>query len=505
MATNDPNYVLNYFSWDAAKINQQIKEWATAYLRPALINTGRILPLNESDQDQWLALQELSDEQDAKILGGRSRVSELEPNKHALAVVPNAPEAYNFPRYQKEELPNGCTALWHHRDVVPKVDIILECAAKYYDDPVDKQGLNDFVFDLLLEGTKQLDATAFAQAVESRGMSLETRPGHIIMSMFSEDLPFGLELLNQMVTDAAFDSESIERVREQIVADIRSYWDDPLEYVEQRSREAIYGAHPYSKNPQGTLKTVRSITEGDLRNAYKKYLTPQGARLSIVGDLSAYDVPKLVAKTLNSWSGSAFERASFPPLDPISKKTVNYPVHRDQIVLGFAGLSVARTDAAYEPLLIFDQYFTGGLEGSMSSRLFLLREQTGLFYTISGSLVMGAAEQPGMIYVRTLVSQENVALFKKIMNGLLENASKEISQEAFELAKNNIVSGLVDHFESGIEIAQAFLFLEKYKLPQDYFSTLNARMQGITLEQTKKIVDQYLDVNKLVTIQIGRI
>lgn len=504
LATNDPNYLLDHFAWDAQKMGDQIKQWAKTYLRRTVMNTGFVVQLDESDADQWLALQELSDEQDARILSQRVRESRLEPHRYAHLVHPGKPAPFTYPSYAKETLANGCSLLWHHREILPKIDLILEFKAKYYDDPIDKQGLNDFVFDMLLEGTKQLDATAFAQAVESRGMSVEVRPGHIMMSMFPEDFAFGLELLGQMVTDAVFDPDAIERVREQMLADIRGYWDDPLEYVEQRVREAVYGKHPYSKNPQGSIKSIESITRQDLIAAYKKYVTPHGARLAVVGDLQKYDLQKVVANALGSWQGVEFEPVSFPSLDFLQKKVVNYPVNRDQMVFGFGGLSVARHDSAYEPLLIFDQYFTGGLEGSMSSRLFLLREETGLFYTIGGSLIMGAAEQPGMIYIRTLVSQENIAEFQNVINEIFKNAGEEITPQAFEQARNNILNGLVDHFESGVEIAQAFLFLEKFNLPADYFATLGARLGTVTLEHTRSVVKQYLDINKMVVVKIGR-
>ena len=53
---------------------------------------------------------------------------------------------------------------------------------------------------------------------------------------------------------------------------------------------------------------------------------------------------------------------------------------------------MARKDPDYDALALFDQILEGN---SMNSRLFALREQTGLFYTISGSLVINAKEQPG--------------------------------------------------------------------------------------------------------------
>ena len=50
------------------------------------------------------------------------------------------------------------------------------------------------------------------------------------------------------------------------------------------------------------------------------------------------------------------------------------------MVVGFAQLSVKRTDPDYDALLLFDQVFGGGVLGVLSSSLYQLREQSGLFY-----------------------------------------------------------------------------------------------------------------------------
>ena len=91
-------------------------------------------------------------------------------------------------------------------------------------------------------------------------------------------------------------------------------------------------------------------------------------------------------RTLGKWQGPVVQDLKFPVLKAQSSDVVNYNINRDQIIVIFAGLSVDRVNAGLDKLLLFDQILCGGVLGSMSSRLFQLREQTGLFYTIGGSI-----------------------------------------------------------------------------------------------------------------------
>ncbi|CAM6054155.1 unnamed protein product [Sphagnum tenellum] len=65
-------------------------------------------------------------------------------------------------------------------------------------------------------------------------------------------------------------------------------------------------------------------------------------------------------------------------------------MNRDQSVIGIMAPSVARSHPDYNALSLLDVIVTGGSLASPSSRLFQLREESGLFYAIGGSLTYGS-------------------------------------------------------------------------------------------------------------------
>jgi zinc protease len=224
-----------------------------------------------------------------------------------------------------------------------------------------------------------------------------------------------------------------------------------------------------------------------------------------VGDLAAHNIHQLLEKYLGSWRATKASEINFPVLNQLSQQVVNYQINRDQVVLGYTGLSISRLDKNYASLLLFDQIFAGGVLGSMSSRLFQLREATGLFYTIGGSLLSHADEQPGMVFIKTIVSNDRLQEAEKAIQDAIKKAPTYIEAHELQEAKDAIINSLVDNFASNKNIASMFLFLNRFNLPDDYFDQRAVELAKINPEEVLAAAQQVLNLDKLVTIRAGRI
>jgi zinc protease len=141
----------------------------------------------------------------------------------------------------------------------------------------------------------------------------------------------------------------------------------------------------------------------------------------------------------------------------------------------------------------------------MSSRLFDLREQSGLFYSIGGSLVYGSSWQPGMILIRTTVSADRINEAQIAILEVLHNAIDTVTEEELQEAKNAMINSFDSLYESNEQKASTFLFLKKYNLSFDYFEKRVETLQKTTLVQVQCAVKKILSANKLVTIKVGRV
>ncbi len=504
LATGDENYIFNYLHQPKEQLKKDIHELLSLYFRPTVMHKGAIMPLPEKEKPSWALLQKESDRHDQQILSARERVEPIEPPRQAAHVEVKEPQLFLYPKPTIFETSNGLKVFAFHNPTTPKIDIVLDLKAKHYFDPDDKQGLLLFVSKMMLEGTKNYAAAELIDAIESRGMSISTYPGGISLSLLADDLEYGLSLMKEILTKALFDEKEIEKVRAQLIANLKNFWDEPRHFSGQLVREHMYKDHPYSKNSFGTLETMSKISRQDLIDCYKKYISPHGARIAIVGDLGAHDVKAVVKKTLGSWKGEQIPDIEFPHLKSPSEHTIDYHINRDQVVLRFAAQSIPRKHADYDKLLLFDQIFGGGFLGSMHSRLFQLREQSGLFYTIGGSLIAGADEQPGMLLVQTIVSLDRLAEAEKEIRKAIQNAADGVHPEEFKEAQRAILNAQVDNFSSNYSIANVFLFLDRYKFPHDFFDQRAAALENISLEDMTAAVRSTLK-SKLLMVRVGRV
>jgi zinc protease len=504
LATGDENYVFTCLD-DPNLLKQQINDIVVHYLRPSIMHKGRVLPLPESEKKEWAELQKESDKEDEKILEARVRTTTVEGPVYAETVSVQKAAPFDFPKPETCSLSNGLKVLYYHNDTTPKINIILEFKARPDYGPLDKQGLYTFVTQMMTEGTTEHTHEELADAIESRGMSLAIYPGGVSMKMLADDFVFGLRLLKEILTQATFPEEEIEKIRDQLLTDVKQYWDEPQSFIGQLVRENIYKGHPYSKQAIGTAESIASITQDDLRAFYQAYISPTGARVAIVGDLPEADIKEILERELSDWHEHAVEEMSYPALQLAEPKEINHPINRDQVVLCLAQLSVARKDPKFDMYLLFDQIFGGGVLNSMSSRLFDLREQTGLFYSIRGSLLAGVNEQPGMFQVRTIVSVDRLAEAEKAIKNTIDTVSDTLTQEDLDEAKRAVTNTLVDNFVTNSDTASTFLYLDRFKLPADYFDNRAATLDKITLDDVKEAVKDILNSNNLITVRVGRV
>lgn len=505
LATGDPEYPFKYLQESDLELEHEIKRLLSQYFRPSVRHQATILPLPESEKVVWKELQQQSDQLDAKILADRRRDSAIEEPTFALTVEPKEVGAFNFPKPQTFTLSSGLKVLYYNTNNTPKINCALRFQADSYYESEDKPGVYGFTTAVMTEGTERYNAAQLAQEFENRGMSFAIVPGVASISMLKGDLEVGMELFEEVLSRPRFDATEIEKVRAQKLVMLKNFWDEPSMFVNQLINERIYQNHPYAKRTIGTEESLGKMTREDLVACHKKFITPNRAVLAIVGDLEGYDLKNLLEKTVGKWHGPEIEPMKFPALSPVTVSEVDYPINRDQIVLAFAGLSVDRKSPDYDKLLLFDQIFGGGALGSMHSLLFQLREQSGLFYGISGTLTSGATEEKGLVSVKTKVSVDRVAEAEKVIKKTIDTATEKITDTELVEARQAIANAIISYFASNQSIAAIFLMLDRFQFPRDYFDTRNKQLMKINKKEVIEAVKKVLSTAKMIEFKVGRV
>lgn len=501
IATGDEEYPFTYCDYDSKVLYQDVIDMLKKYFRPTVCHVGSVCKVPESDKIYLQELQKESDALDTKILFGKERKSEVAPGQYVHNVAVNKLEGKEFVKPEEFVLSNGLKVLLCQTDVVDTIEVMLDYKASRLYDPIDHEGVGYLTSKMMLEGTSKYPRGEFIEQVESYGISIATSPGQISASMLKQDVAQGLEFVGSMVQDAMFDKQSFERIKDIACSKLKQFWDTPASCSSQVAAEHIYKNHPYSKFVLGRQQTLEAINRDICFDFYKKMITPQGACLSIVGNFDRQSMKEYVNNYFADWTGDKIVDIDFPVISPVKQETIVIEKNRDQVVLAFAGLSVSRLDPMYDHLLIFDKILSGG----MSSRLFALREQSGLFYTIGGSLLHGAGKQPGMVFVKTIVSNDRLQEAEKAILNCLDTAVDTVTDQEFQEAQEVVVNAFPSLYESNEAIASTLLFLQKYGFSYDYFEKRIGQIRSVTKESMKESVKKILNSKQLLTIKIGRL
>lgn len=501
IATGDEEYPFNYCDYNPDTILKDVQYILQKYMRSSLSYFGQVLRVLEKDKDILKLLQEESDKLDTKILSNKERESTVEQGRFVDTVIPKKFKNKEFPAAETYQLANGLKVVLYHSSSVDLVECILRYKADHQWDLQPQAGIGYLVSKMMLEGTKKYPGLAFVQEAESYGITFDTAPGVIECSMLLADAHKGLGLMAQMVQDALFDQQDFERIKEKTKAQLIQFWDTPKRCINQVVAQEVYKDHPYAHMPLGSEETMENISRDQSYDFYKKIVTPQEAVLVVVGNFEKNSLKQEIEEHFGNWQGQSVHDLVYPPIASVEKKYIDIFKNRDQIVLAFAGLSVSRLDPEYDALQVFGQL----LSGSMNSYLFALREQTGLFYTIGGSLVSNSGQQPGMVFIKTIVSRDRLQEAEKAILNCLDTCVDMVQENDFSEAKEMVINSFPAMFETIEDSAQTFLFLEKYKLPANYWSQKIDSIRAMKLEDMKNTVKKYLNSNKLLCVRIGRI
>lgn len=505
LATGDENFVFTCMNRSFNELKKEADLLVKKYFRPTVMHRGILAQLPEDEKVHWQEMQKNSDAEDQAILSARFRDTEIEDPSYAHTVTVQEAVPFSFPHPQKIDLKNGAKLLYYNNPTIPKIEIGIRFKSRSFYDPEGKEGTYNFIARMLQEGIEGYTADQFADFLEAHGMSFHTYPGGLSLSLLRDDFEVGLDIIKKVLLKATFDKKEIEKVRKQIEADIHYFWDNPNSFYRQIIKEHLYQDHPYSRDALGTSNSIASITREDLVSNYKKWFTPVEATVVIVGDLRGYNVPEVVEKQLKDWVGNPIAEVPFPVLQKVAQKSVSRYMNRDQVVLAFAQISIDRMNPDYDALLLFEQIFSGGSLGSLHSRLYQLREQSGLFYNIGGSFIAGSDEQPGMFLVKTLVSIDRLEEAKNAIKALILEGAESLTDQELEEAKRAVATTLIDNFVSNESMASAYLYLERFNLPENYFDMRIKNLAKITVNDVQKAVQRIVSSNNFFEIEIGRV
>ena len=398
-----------------------------------------------------------------------------------------------FPTITHTQLSNGIPLAYAQRTTVPVTQIALAFDAGAAADDPQTRGLADMTMSLLDEGTSKLSSQEVAETEERLGADVSTQNGgdrsYVMLNALTPNLAPSLDLMTDVVKDAAFRPDDIDRIRAQVLTAIAQQQKDPQRVAYRLLPQVMYGAnHPYAGPPSGDPKAIAKLTRDDLNAFRQRWLRPDNVKIFVVSDRPLSEIQPLLEARFAKWAAPAGAKgvknfSSLPPR-PTSPKIllINRPGAPQSTIVGGELLPIdPRAD-----IVPFDTA-NDVLGGTFLSRLNMdLRESKGWSYGVNGDSSVVEHAVPYVVGAGVQADRTGdslAALNQDIVEFL---TTKGVTQEERDRTVANSVQRLPGQFETAGSVLTAMMTMDVLKRPDNYYESLPARYRA----QTPTTLDQ---------------
>ncbi len=222
-------------------------------------------------------------------------------NKLLLVVLMVIFTGGNVLAQQTEKLDNGLTLIYKQIPNVKVVSVQTWIKTGSVNETERESGISHFLEHLVFKGTKKYKPGDIDTVVESNGGVLNAATSKDYTFYYvtspSHKAEVAFDTISEMVFNAEFITEEIEKEKPVVVQEIKRKYDRPTsEMWEEFSAIMFQGGTPYEREVIGTEEHVNSFTREMLVDYYNRYYHPENMTLVVVGDIE-YDVVKKLAGT----------------------------------------------------------------------------------------------------------------------------------------------------------------------------------------------------------------
>lgn len=397
-------------------------------------------------------------------------------------------------------LPNGLKVFVVENHKLPKVSYSLSLDI----DPVsegDMAGYIEAAGQLMERGTKNRTKEQLDKEVDFIGATLSSYSTGVYASSLKKHQDKLLTLMTDVLLNANFNQEELDKIKKQTISGIASSKDSPDAIADNARHALVYGKnHPYGEI--ATEETIEAITLEKCKEYYTTYFKPNVAYLAVVGDVTVAEVKPLVEKYFAAW-----EKGDVPinkyrtPVAP--KETEVAFVHKEGAVQSVINITYPINMKPGSPDAIKARLMNSILGGGSTARLFMnLREGHGYTYgaysSLSSDELVGSFNANAK--VRNEVTDSSIAQFIVELNRMID---EKVSEEDLQNVKNYITGTFAYTLQDPQTIARFALNTAKHNLPADYYNNYLKNVAAVTVDDIQAMAKKYIKPENAIILVVG--
>ncbi|MGY0216734.1 M16 family metallopeptidase [Endozoicomonadaceae bacterium StTr2] len=435
-------------------------------------------------------------------------------DRSKLPEVNGSPEL-NLPAIEKVQLANGINVVLASRPNTPLVSFQLQFNGGLASHSAYGSGIPAFTLEMLEEGSNNLKGSELEQALDSLGTELSTNTSRDLSSIYgsalSTNLKPSLELLADMVTNPAFNAESVEQLKTRRLQQLEQENATPRSLIRRQLPEVLYSKadHPYATPGTGTgdAETLKTINADTVKGYYNDWFRPDNATLIVVGDTTMEQLLPMLKASFGNWKApqTALPALKFPDIALPSKPRVyllNQPAAQQSTIAVAQLLPPTSGDDLNEELSF--QVFNDLLGGEFTSRINMnLREEKRWTYGARSYSADARGQRPFVISTSVQTDKTGPALdeIRKELQQVFANNPAQ--PEEIAKYRGNRQKEQAGRYETNDNLLSAISRVVTYKLPENYLQQYGELLQTVDTRSVRQAADTLIDPDTMAWIIVG--
>lgn len=415
-------------------------------------------------------------------------------------------QTLHLPPHEKIVLKNGLTVLLMEKHGVPLIDVFALVQTGAASDPAGEAGLASVTAALLRKGTKTRTAQQFAADLDFIGGSFEADAdadySYMSAEFMTKDLARGLELFSDAVLHPTFPQSEADKVLAQSVDGVKAAKDEPRSVLGLYYQGYLYGERPYGRPAGGDELSLKRVQRDGIVKFYEANYAPGNTILGIAGEFDPAEMRKEIERELGAWPARPPEStpvAATPPEKGKRLLLIDKP-DATQTYFAIGNIGTAMNDPDRFAIRIVNTIFGGRFTSELNEAL---RVESG--YTYGAGSFFDSHKSPGPFEIYSFTKNETTVPAIDLALKVLENLHKNgVTAEQLASAKSYIKGQYPPTIETSRQLVRRIVFDEFYGLGDDEVNQLEARIDAVTPEIARQVIEKHFPLDNLVFVLIGK-
>lgn len=355
-------------------------------------------------------------------------------------------------------LSNGLEVITIKKDTkIGSVNVGVKVGPMY--ENMKEKGISHFIEHTLFKGTKNRDNKTLNSELDYLGGEYNAYTDYdatvYTVSCLYEELNDACMLLSDMMVNAVFDKDELEKERGVIVSEILTNKDDIEDLSFKNVNFEAFDKGFLKYDVTGLEENVSRFTRKDILSFYKKFYVPNNAVISIVSPLEHKDALEMIEKYFSKWEKQNFV---FPKVILENNKNTivtNYKTDLEQSTITYLYTFNDLKKDEELPLKVLN-YRLGESANSLLFRE--VREKNGYAYDIYTHLEI--TNKIKTLYIYTAVLNGKSREVKKLIDDVLKKLSTgktKITKRDLEIMKKVHKTAVFTTLEDSSELCNYIL------------------------------------------------